>query len=835
MAAAACRRSGRVSKPPTRLVTSPEQPNFQKPYTLDKKKALQKKLRSCDFDAQIHHEEKHGNHIFTFSTGVYELYKSLALSYFQESKDDSEYPHKISMTNRQDEDGAIVETKIQANTRTSKGSGPLRFAVMLYHTTSRMMINGKYATLFFTDNRKIIAALESHPGLNSIDHALRLAIYEQLGKMEEPYTSSMDKGNGKATLAIEDTSHNTPIQPTELEPQIPSSAVTAGGEWRNCSLSSNTSGSEDEEDPLFDDGLNELLLMDQQQRDTVETIADIAENDNHVPVQPKTTVSTIVQPLPEGLNIKAPTKGLPLLACTPVTTRSTAETDPSTSIQSRDRLADPSRNNPTQDTNSHPTVEITSSMQAPIIQDATCHSPVAVKKRASKPRQKKTDFSMNEQEKQLAACKAEVIMLENRNQELQKTIRTLKMADPREPTTVETIHNFSENVKSPERINYDPSNTTVTPHITNQMNRLDNEFTKLRLELLEQKLERTSMPLRHTCKPQDGGHILTIQHQPHESCFLCHGRKGQAISERGCGRNRCCPQHHQHSVCEKPNQPPQGIQAYNPTSNPPAAGSHHMADGGNNVPATPAMGVQQAISSRAYLPAYTTANVSSNVPATPAMEMQQQVMSSRTYLPGYNPTVNPPAAGSHHMANVGSDIPDTPATGMRQQVMPSRTHIPGYNPTVNPPAAGSHHMANVGSNVPDTPAMGVQQQVMSSRTYLQVPAYNPTGNPPAAGSHHMVNVSNNVPAAGSHHMANVSSNVPGTPAMGMQQQVMSSRTYIPGYNLTVNPPAAGPHHMANVGSNVPDTPAMGVRQQAMPSRTYLPGYNPTVNPPAAGP
>ena len=57
-------------------------PERVKGYIPYKEKALHKKASLCMNDIHIKHEDKYDNHVFEFSTALYELYKRVTIDYY---------------------------------------------------------------------------------------------------------------------------------------------------------------------------------------------------------------------------------------------------------------------------------------------------------------------------------------------------------------------------------------------------------------------------------------------------------------------------------------------------------------------------------------------------------------------------------------------------------------------------------------------------------------------------------------------------------------------------------------------------------------------------------
>ena len=106
----------------------------RKNYTLNTKTTIQKKIEACNLTQNTNHICQH----------------------YTQRSEDSTYPHMVTITDRDDQTGSEVETKIQINNKTSTNrKGCLRFSIMMYHTTrtcSSMTMNTSLTTSEQTQN-----------------------------------------------------------------------------------------------------------------------------------------------------------------------------------------------------------------------------------------------------------------------------------------------------------------------------------------------------------------------------------------------------------------------------------------------------------------------------------------------------------------------------------------------------------------------------------------------------------------------------------------------------------------------------------------------------------
>jgi hypothetical protein len=87
----------------------------------------------------------------------------------------------VTITDRDDQTGCEVETKIQINNKTSTNrKGCLRFSIMMYHTTSKVMVNGKHGHLFFSYHEHIINNIRADPDYRGANAAIRRQLGAEL-------------------------------------------------------------------------------------------------------------------------------------------------------------------------------------------------------------------------------------------------------------------------------------------------------------------------------------------------------------------------------------------------------------------------------------------------------------------------------------------------------------------------------------------------------------------------------------------------------------------------------------------------------------------------------
>lgn len=117
------------------LISSDDESGTQtRNYTLNYTKAMKKKAEACGAAYKVTAEEKNGNHIFRFSTAMYELYRDELTGHYQSISDDASSGLKITFKDCEDNSGMVVESQIRVSERLGSGCGQLKFVMNLYHT-----------------------------------------------------------------------------------------------------------------------------------------------------------------------------------------------------------------------------------------------------------------------------------------------------------------------------------------------------------------------------------------------------------------------------------------------------------------------------------------------------------------------------------------------------------------------------------------------------------------------------------------------------------------------------------------------------------------------------
>ena len=167
-----------LSKPdhdtrPQRIRTRPaylNSPSIAKPlernktYTLNKNSALNKKIDACQRELLTTKIAQGGNIVLDLSSSTYELVKNNIPKFYATNQD-----YTAVLTTSKDENNLIVEEIYRIKNRLKNGSiGKYnKYTINMYHTKSRMLVNGREATTTFLNTHlpQIRATINSNKEL----------------------------------------------------------------------------------------------------------------------------------------------------------------------------------------------------------------------------------------------------------------------------------------------------------------------------------------------------------------------------------------------------------------------------------------------------------------------------------------------------------------------------------------------------------------------------------------------------------------------------------------------------------------------------------------------
>ena len=159
-------------------VQSDEEP--VRDYELNCGRAMKKKAKTCSVDYLVTGEEKGGNHVYSFSTSMYEIYRTRLIEHFHRIENNSNAGINIKFKDISDKTGLTVESQIKVYQKTQNGCGKLKYTVNLYHTNNRLMVNGKQATQFNAEHTQLTNSIMASEEVLQMDRDMLVQIEEGL-------------------------------------------------------------------------------------------------------------------------------------------------------------------------------------------------------------------------------------------------------------------------------------------------------------------------------------------------------------------------------------------------------------------------------------------------------------------------------------------------------------------------------------------------------------------------------------------------------------------------------------------------------------------------------
>ena len=113
-------------------------------YALDMSKAAKKKIAATERRKDVEVSLKYNNLVMTFTPASYELFRQDISGYFSMYKD-----NEVKRTVKLDTEGGTVHESLAVS---EKETGKKMFTVYLFHTTSKVTVNGSQLRLFLEED-----------------------------------------------------------------------------------------------------------------------------------------------------------------------------------------------------------------------------------------------------------------------------------------------------------------------------------------------------------------------------------------------------------------------------------------------------------------------------------------------------------------------------------------------------------------------------------------------------------------------------------------------------------------------------------------------------------
>ena len=168
--------------------------SYTRGYTLNVDKTWKKKLEACNVDYKIRLEFKGGNFAFEFSAAMYKLYPMAFVAHFESRENMAAANIKVQCNDIFDKSGAKVESQIKI---LKSQDNDLKYTINLYHTRSKVMVNGAEADGFNVEHAEISKRILSSEDVNKLDRKFFDVISEGLGSSASSKPNSKRNQNNK--------------------------------------------------------------------------------------------------------------------------------------------------------------------------------------------------------------------------------------------------------------------------------------------------------------------------------------------------------------------------------------------------------------------------------------------------------------------------------------------------------------------------------------------------------------------------------------------------------------------------------------------------------------
>ncbi|CAG2238011.1 unnamed protein product [Mytilus edulis] len=137
----------------TKSKPQPYTPAKYENFSINKTRALDKKLEACNRAMDIKIEQKHQNYILELSAAAYEVLKGEIDIYFEQHS-----TYKLLPKHQHDNQGLCIRTSHSVRNRSNNRQ---LYRINLFHTTSKVEVNGQGMELFLTHIEDIKERMKS--------------------------------------------------------------------------------------------------------------------------------------------------------------------------------------------------------------------------------------------------------------------------------------------------------------------------------------------------------------------------------------------------------------------------------------------------------------------------------------------------------------------------------------------------------------------------------------------------------------------------------------------------------------------------------------------------
>lgn len=160
-------------------------------YKLDEKKTLEKKVIATQRSQHVNIELKSGTLVMTFTPAAYEIYKAEIFRYFDEHPHKTYTNHKkTSKTKQRNVDKVVTEESLSIKYK--NGDKAQLYRINMFHTRSKMDVNGRLYELFMTEDLPELIRNVKMENVNEINKKI-MDVCEMAIRNYEPPTSTNKK------------------------------------------------------------------------------------------------------------------------------------------------------------------------------------------------------------------------------------------------------------------------------------------------------------------------------------------------------------------------------------------------------------------------------------------------------------------------------------------------------------------------------------------------------------------------------------------------------------------------------------------------------------------
>ncbi|CAC5361921.1 unnamed protein product [Mytilus coruscus] len=158
-------------------------PSKYENFGLNKRKAMDKKLEQCNRQADILLMYKHENYILELSLAAYELLKLAMTEYFANHN-----IYKIQAKDQKDKHGLCTRTSYSV---INLNSNKQQYRINLFHTTSRIEVNGRGRQEFLSHLQDIAASMDRKGNCPQLNKLLEQQIKQCIESMQTSGEASL--------------------------------------------------------------------------------------------------------------------------------------------------------------------------------------------------------------------------------------------------------------------------------------------------------------------------------------------------------------------------------------------------------------------------------------------------------------------------------------------------------------------------------------------------------------------------------------------------------------------------------------------------------------------